>query len=392
MTIAMVGTALAPMIITAQYNLEAAIDNTRDLELRNLEHLAQSTAGRISQLLDDSRNLANYLGTDDDFVGYLVHPTPAGTDAIVSKLLGLVKANPDVQLAMVMDTAGKAIAASDPEVMNKNFKFRDYFKQAMEGRPHMTGITVGAVAGKSGVFYSRPVLAPDGHTVIGAVVLRIYADPIARVLAGARGEGQRTPFLIDADGVVVWHPDEKLMYHSLVPLRSEVVEEIAADQRFRRARIDSLNQPRLAAAMVGARERGNVAYYSSATQREEIAGYAPVPGHEWVVGVSESRDYFTRPLDDLFRRVLWSVALAGAVFVAAGMFFARSIVRPVAGLTSAANALKRGDYANVPVRSSDEIGALARTFNVMIDVLRQRERERRGRSGPAVKRTGGNDD
>jgi serine/threonine protein kinase/HAMP domain-containing protein len=389
MTIAMVGTALAPMIIVAQYNLQAAIDNTRDVELRNLEHLAQSTAGRVSQLLDDSRNLANYLGTDDDFVAYLGHPTPAVTDAIVAKLNGLVKANPDVQFAMVMDTAGKAIASSDPDVMNKNFKFRDYFKQAMEGRPYMTGITVGSVAGKSGVFYSRPVFATDGHTVIGAVVLRILAEPIGRILAGAEGAGQRTPFLIDADGVVIWHPDEKLMYHSLVPLRAEVVDEITADQRFRRARIDSLNQPRLAAAMVGARERGNVAYYSSTTQREEIAGYAPVPGHEWVVGVSESRDYFTKPLDDLFRRVLWSVALAGAVFVLAGMFFARSIVRPVGSLTSAANALKRGEYANVPVRSADEIGALARTFNVMIDVLRQRERERRGRAGTA-RRPGGN--
>jgi serine/threonine protein kinase/HAMP domain-containing protein len=391
MTIAMVGIALAPMIITAQYNLEAAVNNTRDMELRNLEHLAQSTAGRISQLLDDSRNLANYLGTDDDFVGYLAHPSAAGTEAIVAKLNGLVKANPDVQLAMVMDTGGKAIAASDPEVMNKNFKFRDYFKQAMEGRPHMTGVTVGSVAGKAGVFYSRPVFGTDGHTVIGAVVLRILAAPIGRILAGARAGDQRTPFLIDADGVLVWHPDENLMFHSLVPLRSEVVEEIVADQRFRRTRIDSLNQPRLAAAMVGARERGNVMYFSSVTKREEIAGYAPVPGHEWVVGVSESRDYFTKPLDDLFERVLWSVALAGGVFVLAGMFFARSIVRPVASLNSAADALKRGEYANVPVHSDDEIGALARTFNVMIDVLRQRERERRGRSGPAVKRTGGDD-
>jgi HAMP domain-containing protein len=35
------------------------------------------------------------------------------------------------------------------------------------------------------------------------------------------------------------------------------------------------------------------------------------------------------------------------------------------------------------VRSNDEVGRLARTFNVMIDVLRQRERERDGRrKGP----------
>ena len=56
----------------------------------------------------------------------------------------------------------------------------------------------------------------------------------------------------------------------------------------------------------------------------------------------------------------------------------RSISRPVEALTRAADALKSGDYeaAHVRVTSGDEIGALGRTFNVMIDVLRQRERER----------------
>ena len=389
MTVAMVAIALGPMLLTAQYNLDAAVKNVHDIELRNLEHLAQSTAGRIAQLLGDSRNLANYLGTDEDFVDYLAHPTPAGTAAILAKLEALARADPDVQFAMVMDTAGKAIVASDPDVMGKNFRFREYFKQAMEGRPHMTGIIVGSVAGKAGVFYSRPVFAADGRTVIGAVVLRVYADPIVRILAAAQAGDQRTPFLIDGDGVVVWHPDARLMYHSLVPLRAEVVDEIVSDQRFRRERIDSLNQPRLAAAIVGAREGGHVSYYSSTSRREEIAGYAPVPGHDWVVGVSESRDYFARPLDLLFRRVLYSVAIAGAVFVIAAMVFARSIVRPIERLTRAADALKRGEYTNVPVRSSDEIGQLARTFNVMIDVLRQRDRERRGRAAAGYGRDEG---
>jgi nitrogen fixation/metabolism regulation signal transduction histidine kinase len=56
-------------------------------------------------------------------------------------------------------------------------------------------------------------------------------------------------------------------------------------------------------------------------------------------------------------------------------------VRPIEQLTAAAHALKSGDYdrANIAVKSNDEVGQLARTFNVMIDVLRQRERERAGR-------------
>jgi C4-dicarboxylate-specific signal transduction histidine kinase len=265
-------------------------------------------------------------------------------------------------------------------VMGKNFKFREYFKEAMGGRRHMTGIIVGSVAGAAGVFFSRPVLDPTG-SVIGAVVMRIKAEPIGRMLAQARVGNDRVPFLVDNMGVVVWHSDEKQMFKSLTPLSEAQLDEIKADQRFRRTKVDSMNEPKLAAAMLGAKERGNVSYYSTVSRREEIAGFAPVPGHDWVVGVSESRDYFAAPLERLFQNVLVSVALVGAVFLLLALWFARTIVRPIEQLTAAAHALKSGDYdkANIAVRANDEVGQLARTFNVMIDVLRQRERERGGR-------------
>jgi hypothetical protein len=139
MTLAMVATALLPMVITAYYNLNASIDNVARNELRNLEQISQSTAGRIAQLIGDSRNLANYLGTDEDFVRFLSKPpTEAGKAELKAKLDGLIKANPDVQLAMVFNTAGDAVVSSDAQVMGRNFKFREYFRIAMEGRPFMT--------------------------------------------------------------------------------------------------------------------------------------------------------------------------------------------------------------------------------------------------------------
>jgi len=171
------------------------------------------------------------------------------------------------------------------------------------------------------------------------------------------------------------------MFKSLTPLDKAQLDEIKADQRFRRTTIESMNEPRLASAMVRAKERGNVSYYSNTAQRDEIAGYAPVPGHDWVVGVSESRDYFAAPLERLFQNVLVSVVVVGAIFLLLALWFARTIVKPIEKLTTAAHALKSGDYdkANIAVRANDEVGQLARTFNVMIDVLRQRERERAGR-------------
>lgn len=50
----------------------------------------------------------------------------------------------------------------------------------------------------------------------------------------------------------------------------------------------------------------------------------------------------------------------------------------MARLTLGADALERGNYdaVDLPVTSNDELGRLARTFNIMIDVLRKRGRER----------------
>jgi methyl-accepting chemotaxis protein len=163
-----------------------------------------------------------------------------------------------------------------------------------------------------------------------------------------------------------------------VPLPKEKAEEIVADQRFRRQKIDAVNLSELAGAAVKTKAPGNVAYLSPVTKREEIAGFSPVPGNDWVVVVSESRDYFAAPINRLYQNVMLSVLIVGGIFVVLALLFARSIVKPIERLTGAAHALKSGDYdkANIAVRSNDEIGQLARTFNVMIDVLRQRERER----------------
>lgn len=387
-TLAMVFTALVPMLITAYYNLNGSIESVSRVELRNLEQLAQSTAGRVSQLIGDSRNLADYLGRDNDFVEFLDHPTQAGKATLRSKLEGLVKANPDVQLAMLMDREGTAVISSDPQVMGKNFKFRAYFQAAMRGQSFMTGIVVGAVAGQAGMFYSNPVRNARGQ-ITGAMVLRILGSSIGKILLEVQQDPELVPFLVDGDGIIIFHPNPAMLYRSLTPLTPAKLAEIVADQRFRRNTIESVNQRELAQVMLGRRQAGHISYHSTVTQVDEIAGYAPVAAHDWTVGVSESRASFEEPHKALFATVLYSVALVGAAFLLLAWLLARSIVKPIENLTAAAHALKNGDYdkATLTVRSSDEIGHLARTFNVMIDVLRQRERERergarRGASKP----------
>lgn len=380
MTIAMVVAALAPMLITASYNYTGSVKAVSTSELRNLQRIAQSTAGRIGQLIKDSQNLAAFLATDSDFIAYLETADPKRRQAIENRLADLIRANEDVNMFFLLNADGQALISTEPALLNGNFAFRQYFREAMKGNAFKTGILVGTKTGTRGMYYSNPVYN-RAHKVIGVVVLRIRASSFAAMLDEVSAGTGRTPFMIDGDGVLIHHPDKRYLHRSLGPLSAGAQARIAADQRFATSPIVSLRMPDLARALVHADQPGSISYVSSIGKGEEHAGYAPVPHHDWVVGVTESRSTFEAPLTRLFENVKASVLLVGLAFLVMAVLFARSIVRPIARLTEAANALKEGDYdrANIKVTSSDEIGRLARTFNVMIDVLRQREREKRGR-------------
>jgi serine/threonine protein kinase/HAMP domain-containing protein len=387
MTLAMLATALLPMAVTGVYNLRIAKDTLAEGELRFVEQIASSTAGRISQFITDNRHLARMLSTDNEFTALLAQAASASAAASAAaaavaadseRLKRTVEANPDVERLSLADPQGRVLASSDPATIEQSFAGERVFQEALQGRATTSGLQLGPKAFMPGVVLAQPVAAADG-TVLGVMVLRLRGSSLSAIVDEVRNDPTLTPILIDRDGVVLHHLQEDLVFHSLMPLPEALQAAIKADQRFRRDRVESLDEPALAGAMVGAQTPGHVEYHSNINQREEIAGFAPVTAHDWVVGVAKSRTDFESPLLVLVRQLQWSGALVGLLFTGLALRFARSIVRPIRALTAAASALKSGQYdtAGVEVRRKDELGQLGRTFNVMIDVLRQRERERR---------------
>ena len=380
LAMAMLVTALVPMLLTGLYNLGGAKAALQESQLRKTELMAYNTAGRMGQLLGDSAKLARGLSGDAELARWLSAPNELGLEVLQQRLAALAKANPDIHFVMVMDAAGGVRISTDRDLMGRNFAFREYFKEAMAGKPFTTGIVVGAAAGAAGVFFAEPVRDEAGQ-VIGAVVLRVRATAFGSILDEVRHDSELTPFMVDGDGVVVHHPNKDMMFRSLMPLDPAVQQRIKADQRFRRDRIDSINEPELAQAMQTRQRTGSAAYHSTASGVDEIAGFAPVPGHNWTVLVSQTREAFEQPVMRLMTHLQLSLAVVGLLFTVLALRFARSIVRPVQQLTAGAHALKSGQFeqAYVDVKGRDELGQLARTFNVMVDVLRQRERERETR-------------
>ena len=93
----------------------------------------------------------------------------------------------------------------------------------------------------------------------------------------------------------------------------------------------------------------------------------------------ESASLIPEPdLPSINRFLIWSGILAGGLAAALTFFLSRRILAPMESLSRAARAMATGDFSRrVEVRSRDEIGELARSFNTMAEELATTEQIRR---------------
>jgi signal transduction histidine kinase len=117
----------------------------------------------------------------------------------------------------------------------------------------------------------------------------------------------------------------------------------------------------------------------------EVRGALPVTHEDEVVGyVVLRRDAFReQPIESAFLKQLSESLLLGSVAVIAlalllGFILARSLTRPLGQLTEATRRVASGDLdVKVDVRSQDELGELAQSFNLMNRRLAQSRDTRR---------------
>jgi class 3 adenylate cyclase len=369
--------SLIPMALTSGYTLRGSLTSMEATEQRNLQQLAASLAGRVEQLVGDSQHFLVYLSVHEAVTRLIDAHSPANRAVVEAEMGKIASASSDIELLMVLDADGTTLVASQPQFVGQVFRYRDYFKQAIGGSLYISDMEVGAVTRQPGVFFSAPIPDKQGKTA-GVAVLKLRGDAVTRLLDAVRNsQNGRYAFMVNRDGVLVYHPDFRLRYHSLIPLPASAQERIVSGRQFMLDKIDSLGFTALAQAMLLASEPGSVIYRSPVTNEREVSGFAPLHGG-WVVGVAEPESVFAAPLKRLSSDVLLGVAGMAGVCMVAAFLLARMLMRPVQSLAAASAAMRAGDYANARAEPywQDEMGALALAFNDMVRGVQERERER----------------
>ncbi|MGH2810239.1 MAG: adenylate/guanylate cyclase domain-containing protein [Actinomycetota bacterium] len=102
-------------------------------------------------------------------------------------------------------------------------------------------------------------------------------------------------------------------------------------------------------------------------EEEAAGGHAEEPRGEEASG--EMDELFGIPITTI---ELGVAGISLALSILAGLYIARTIVRPIRELESSMNKVEEGDLeAKAPVRSADELGRLAASFNKMVEGVRR---------------------
>ena len=138
----------------------------------------------------------------------------------------------------VMDAEGTTRAASNwlkpTSFVGRNFSFRPYFTDAMEGKPG-SYFALGSTTNKRGYYFSYPIR--QGEQILGAVVVKIDLDEIEEEWNDPDSE----ILVSDSDSVVVISTRPDWMFRTLQPLDAEQMRRIVDSLRYGDQPLDSLN-------------------------------------------------------------------------------------------------------------------------------------------------------
>ncbi|WP_414543911.1 cache domain-containing protein [Nostoc sp. CCY0012] len=386
-SVALVSVALIPMSFTTYYNLRQSLDSVEAGEYRKLELLATSTASRLDQLMIDIQRVVVQVSSDRNVVNFLAASTSSERSALrpnlQQTLQNIFRSNPDFDAVFVMDRHGRAIASTDPNFLGQNYAFREYFRSSIQGKSYVSSILVGETTKRPGMFFSHPVRSPSGE-IVGVTVLKIKGEAIWAIANALQVDSQSYTFLIDQQGVIISHSDQSRLYHSLVPLPPETLQLVIKDRRYALNQIPSLDISELQ-VMVRAKHTGHTTYRFPPQQMPRSVGFAPLQEQPWVLGVSQPREDFTKPL----QRLIWlhgsSMLIVGGITAIIALFLARRISQPIYALTAAAQSLEQDDFDSRVLElrpklekfasSQDDMGQLVRVFLGMAEQVRIRDQK-----------------
>lgn len=209
---------------------------------QQLQTKNQQQLDRFSHLLDSQLGHYAYipqlLSRQDIVIKALQLPNNSAQQELTNRHLASVNGIIGAADTYLLNVRGTTIAASNwstsTTFIDKNFAFRPYFQDAIQGRQGRY-FALGSTSGKRGYYFSYPVIY--AAEVIGVIVVKMDLSSIEKDWTG-----KEQLFLVTDDNNIVFISSRKQwLFHSLSPLSEAKKELILNSRRYLNQAINSLS-------------------------------------------------------------------------------------------------------------------------------------------------------
>jgi len=307
----------------------------------NMGSITRSNAIAVKNWIDGEIKRLDFIKSHNSF------QNPNDREGILKRLKEVHQREPEYVTFLWAWTNGDYITM---EGKGTNISDRDYFQKVRStGKPALSSsLIVSKTTGKEVFALAVPVFK-DGK-LLGMVVGTYSGEKLLDILKEIKSIEGSSVYITDKSGLIVSSTDQGILKKNIITDFSSKEREI------------------FESSIKG--EKGKTFGLTLRGKELLFVSYSPIPGTEWLVGMSIPSSRILSPLNWLFRIFIITLIITVVVVIIVGYLMSLSIVRPILNLTETTNVLAQGDMT-VPIntRYIGEIGNLAKSIVRLVDNL-----------------------
>jgi methyl-accepting chemotaxis protein len=338
--ISLISICVVPMVglgVTSYMQSKSMLEN--NLKSTSSQMLKEVNRG-IDKELSAIGNNVTMLSNNLNFIN--IESNPELSQYLIDSLKGIKDSNPIVR-TVYMSTATKDYYRYpiSNAAINYDPTLRPWYKNAVEnkGKVVFSNPYKDAVTGNTAVSISKTV--ENNGEIVGVVSMDIDFSELAKGLSEVKVGKNGYAVLLDKNGMLLTHPDEKLIgtdVFAKLPMWTEVKEKGEGFTEY---------------------EYGG---------KDKFAAYTHSPVTEWTVIGSMDTDELDNDTRSIIVTLMVFLIVIGAIASILSFIITKSLTVNIKKIKDAMTRASNGDLTEtVDVKSSDEIGSLAKDFNIMID-------------------------
>ncbi len=382
--IAFILVSLLPLIVLSVINYRQLSQNRAAETRTTLTTWSRQVAGAVDSFIADQLSAVYTELQLPDFRDFLsiVPAERAGssTEAEVTEIVELLQRRKSayVRSYALLDINGINLVDSDNIRIGQSEKYQKYNSDAVANGVAYASDVFFEPEGPS-LYFTSPIWDESGN-IIGVLRVQYNAVILHNIVMSIANKWQVPDLyavLVDDQYYIrLSHTrDYGLMYKSYAPLDAATVEQLQSRRRLPSGTAQQLstNQPTIISWLKNLDQQPYDTTVAAALGGADAVSTATrltrVP---WIVLTRQSLAVANAPVQAQFQlSVIW--ALAVVLFVTLAALMASQVLSaPIVRLTKVAEQVAKGELATrATVETSDEIGTLAATFNIMTDELAQ---------------------